>query len=350
MKKVVAILITAMAIAWCVYSANKDHAVQVKTSTVQKGRMELCVEGDGEIAAKDSFVAVMPIAGKIDRVNVTEGQEVLSNSVLFSIDVSSQTVGSSLSQQASAQAGTSETAKNVYTQAIEQAQGNGISYDAYMSILDQVREQLAEATSADTITPQYAGQQGKIDVTSGISGKVLSVNISQGSYAEAGATAICVGSDNRVVRVWLFEKDFVRVQEGQKVKVEIGKQGTTAEGIVESKSQTLKKVNEVMDPVGEIVIALDEKDIAEVGSSARVSIEYDRVEDTVLIPVDSLVKENDTQFVFVMENGLAGKRRIKTGLTDGEKIQVLEGVLEGETVIVNPPEELKNGERVATVD
>ena len=309
MKKVAAIAVAIAVIAWCVYSANMDQAVEVEASTVETGQLILYVEGEGEIAAEKSFVAVMPITGEIERINVDEGQAVVKNSLLFTVDASSQ-ISDSVQQEA-AQASSSETANSAYAMAIEQAQGDGISYEAFMELIEEAKEQFYASASSDELTFSDT-TESQVSITSEIAGTVLSINVTEGTYAEAGSSAVYIGSEERVVQVWVYEKDFARVEEGQQVKVELT--GATVQGTVESKSQTLKSLSEVTDPVGEVVIAFDGINIADVGSSAQVSIEYERIDDAVLIPVESLYKEDGIQYVFVIENGIAQKKRIKTGI------------------------------------
>jgi HlyD family secretion protein len=50
--------------------------------------------------------------------------------------------------------------------------------------------------------------------------------------------------------------------------------------------------------------------------------------------------------VFVMLNGRAVKRSVKTSGVTGQGMRIEEGLIGGEDLIINPPEELKDGDRV----
>jgi HlyD family secretion protein len=56
------------------------------------------------------------------------------------------------------------------------------------------------------------------------------------------------------------------------------------------------------------------------------------------------------EIVFVSENGVAKMREVKTGISDYENIEILEGLKEGDEVIAGPyfvvSKELKEGDRV----
>jgi HlyD family secretion protein len=62
-----------------------------------------------------------------------------------------------------------------------------------------------------------------------------------------------------------------------------------------------------------------------------------------LIP-SSAVKEGA---VFVLFEGKALKRAIKTGAASGPSVRVEQGLIGGEDLIVNPPSGLKEGDRVS---
>jgi HlyD family secretion protein len=50
--------------------------------------------------------------------------------------------------------------------------------------------------------------------------------------------------------------------------------------------------------------------------------------------------------VFVMFDGKAVRRAVKTGATSGSGIRIEEGLIGGEDLIVNPPPALKDGDKV----
>ena len=82
-------------------------------------------------------------------------------------------------------------------------------------------------------------------------------------------------------------------------------------------------------------------------SAAFVSDEKQSSSGTVARPVvvipTSAVRDNA---VFVMFDGKAVRRTVKTGSTNSKGVRIEEGLNGGEDLIVNPPPELKNGDRV----
>ena len=62
----------------------------------------------------------------------------------------------------------------------------------------------------------------------------------------------------------------------------------------------------------------------------------------VMLPA-SAVRDNA---VFVVLDGKALRRAVKTGAASGQNVRIEEGLIGGEDVIANPPAGLKDGERV----
>ena len=77
----------------------------------------------------------------------------------------------------------------------------------------------------------------------------------------------------------------------------------------------------------------DEKTAAGAGAPARA---------VVIVPA-SAVRDNA---VFVVLDGRAVRRPVKTGAVSGQGIRIEDGLIGGEDLIVNPPAGLKDGDRV----
>ncbi|MCI0524151.1 MAG: efflux RND transporter periplasmic adaptor subunit, partial [Acidobacteria bacterium] len=63
----------------------------------------------------------------------------------------------------------------------------------------------------------------------------------------------------------------------------------------------------------------------------------------VMIPQRAVVTAAGLSKAFVIENGKAVERIVKTGATDGELIEIVEGVKDGETVATSNLDRLQTG-------
>jgi HlyD family secretion protein len=67
---------------------------------------------------------------------------------------------------------------------------------------------------------------------------------------------------------------------------------------------------------------------------------------TTLVPKAAIVTENNSSFVFIIRGDAVEHRAVRTGGTDGDRIEVLAGLQPGDRVVVTPPKELKDGAKV----
>ena len=66
----------------------------------------------------------------------------------------------------------------------------------------------------------------------------------------------------------------------------------------------------------------------------------------VAVPVAAVVEREGARHVFVVRDGRVERRAVSATGTRGEQTEIEAGVSEGETVVVRPPPELKDGDRV----
>jgi hypothetical protein len=70
------------------------------------------------------------------------------------------------------------------------------------------------------------------------------------------------------------------------------------------------------------------------GSFAKIYLHTETVSDAISIPVTALTDEGGTYYVYVkLDNNHYNKTRVKTGATDGRRIQIVEGLHAGNNVV-----------------
>jgi RND family efflux transporter MFP subunit len=66
----------------------------------------------------------------------------------------------------------------------------------------------------------------------------------------------------------------------------------------------------------------------------------------VLVPERAMRRERDGAVVFVLRDGKVERRAVAVGGTAGADVEVLSGIRSGEQVVLDPPAELADGDRV----
>ena len=82
------------------------------------------------------------------------------------------------------------------------------------------------------------------------------------------------------------------------------------------------------------------------GMFARFTIEYEKHEDALIIPLDAIVQEDDEMAVYVVTDGEVARRTITTGIATDGRVEILNGLAEGEEVVVVGLSGLRDGSKV----
>jgi len=82
------------------------------------------------------------------------------------------------------------------------------------------------------------------------------------------------------------------------------------------------------------------------GMFGRFAIAYEKHEDALTIPAEAVVEEDNQSVVYVVTNGEAERRVIKTGIRSNGIVEVIDGVDQQEQIVVTGQSSLRDGSRV----
>lgn len=166
--------------------------------------------------------------------------------------------------------------------------------------------------------------------------------ISSGISNVGGGTTILTLSDlsRLFVLAYVDESDIGRIEKGQAVNITadafLGKQ---FKGIVDRIAQ--KGINQSNVITFEVRIELlsENKSLLKPEMTADVEILMAEVKDALTIPLGAVSRaEGQPTVTVIKEDGSREIRNVQVGITDGEIIEIVEGVQEGETVSINEME------------
>ena len=80
---------------------------------------------------------------------------------------------------------------------------------------------------------------------------------------------------------------------------------------------------------------------------ARVRLTVERRPDALTVPRNAVVDADGKRGVFLVADQTAKFNEVKTGLSDGERIEILDGLAEGQRVITTGALALRDGDRVS---
>ena len=187
---------------------------------------------------------------------------------------------------------------------------------------------------------------------SGIVGKTLldkGTNILTGGAGGQGTSlAIIVQMDEMIVKLNVEETAIPYFKKGLNAKVkEDAYPDENFEGAV-------SKVSEVVDTQTRtlpVEITIPNKDHRlKSGMFGRIAINAGLHKDVLVIKQDALIEELGASYVFVVNDHTAVKQKVTLGIRDNGMIEILEGLKEGDRIIVFGQQGLKDGASVETAE
>ena len=277
----------------------------------------------GTITANDDVNIISEAAGKITGVFTKVGDYKQAGSVLFQVD-------DELKKAAlmSAEANY-EKAKKDYERFQTLYQQKSVTD----SQLDQAKLGAAMAEAQYIVAKR---QLNDTQIKTPISGYITARYVDLGSMVQGAPQATMVANivdiSKLKVKLNLAESDAFLTKAGDAVSVTVDVYpGVTFKGRVESVSS---KGDDAHTYPVEISINNESAHPLKAGMFARVEFTSLKNRETIVIPRDALVGSVKEPQVFVVENGIAKLRNLTVGSESGIFVQVIQGLMEGETIVI----------------
>lgn len=297
------------------------------------------LELQGDVKTKQNVLIYPEMTGTLEKVYVLRGQNVVKGQVLATID------DGGISQQVAQLEATTALAKTTFERQKslwEQKIGSEIqflqtktNYEAQKNSLAQLKKQLGKSTIRAPFT-------GVIDDVIKDQGTV----VSPGPGSEVFRI---VNLNNMFVETAVPEKYISNVTKGKSVEVFLPMLDKTLNAKVRETGNFINPANRTF--MIEIEVPNSDKSIKP-NLTARLKINDYTNKNALLIP-QSIISENaeGQQYVYVISNlkgdtGFAKQTIIKTGKTQGDVIEILEGVKSGDILIEAGARSVKDGQEV----
>lgn len=342
---------------------EEEVLVPVEIAKTQLADLAHTLNTTGEIMPGAEVAVAPKVSGRVAAIHVKVGDRVSRGQVLLELDA---TEASNAKTMAEAGVGVARAGLNKAKQSLADAE---LDYNRTKALYDSQAVAKAQFEQAESmlnnarIGVQVAEEQLKqaeatlqnsedtynnFTVTSPLSGLVATVNIEDGELAGPQATVLTVVQLATVkVKVNLSENAVVSIKKGTEVPVTINSLNKTLTGMVAS-------VGPKADPATRafpVEIHLNNKDgDLKAGMVATLNLETGLSQGTVAVPVDALLERNGQYWVYVLEDGKAKEVTVKKGIASGQLVEIIEGLQEGQDVIVSGNHLVTDGQKVKVVD
>ena len=161
---------------------------------------------------------------------------------------------------------------------------------------------------------------------------VITVRKAEAGNAVSPGTPIFKMVDYQIwAASWIDESRIAQLHEGQKASILL-RSGRVFSGEV----ARLNKEADTVTRELEVDVKFDMlPDPLVIGEETAVDIDTDR-QTAPAVPLSAVVERNGLKGVMVVTNGMASFRSVALGSQDGQRVAVLNGVKEGDMVILNP--------------
>ena len=247
-----------------------------------------------------------------------------------------------------------EKAETLARKARAAAQSSAFEVEVARHELEAARTALKYSLAGGENTS--AGQT--LAIRAPVDGVLLALHHESEGVINAGQALLEMGDPRSLeVVVELLSADAVRVQAGMRVLLERWGGENTLEAevkTVEPLGRTKLSALGVEEQRVNVIVSLNSQpqQWQRLGDGYRVEARFILWEsDKVLqVPASALFRVQDEWAVFVVEHGKARHRIVKTGRRNGLAVQVLEGLNEGETIILHPDDAVDDGVAVRARD
>ena len=196
-----------------------------------------------------------------------------------------------------------------------------------------------ELTTEETLKNLELAKNG---IRAEYDGIITAINVEEGAEIARGMSLVTVASsDDIIVKCSVNKYDILSIKEGQIVSTKIG--NTDYAGTVTRIEKIAGADNGSTPGVG-VEVRLDQPDDSIIlGLDVKSKVSVAAAEDTICIPKNAAVEEEDGTYVFVEKDKKAVKKSVETGVKNDDMIEITSGLNEGDVVIWNDDAEIKEG-------
>ena len=316
-------------------SGNKNLPL-VSTIVVKDTLFNHYLELQGSVETKQNIVISPEYNGLLERIYVKEGQRVNKGQLLAKIDDGgiSQQLAQMETQLALAKT-TFERRQRLWEQNI----GSEIEY----------LQAKAQYEGQQNSVAQMRSQVGKTTIRAPFSGTIEDVIAEQGTVVASGQTQIMrlVSLEDMYIEAEIPEDYLTSVSENTPVTINFPILNKTVDSKVRQASNYISPANRTF----RIEVAVPNKDKSiKPNLTARFMINDYTSEKALLIPL-SVISENadGEQYVYIAEGEdtpVAKRQIIETGRSQGQNIEVLSGLSNGDFVIKEGARTVKEGQEL----
>jgi len=346
--------------------AGGANAIGSRQAAAEIGDVSVELNEVGVIQPETMVLVKSKISGKIKSLHVQEGESVRKGALLATVEpdmAQARTVGILKSGYGRARVDM-DRARQDYERDLELHGAGHISdedlrlskddYDIarieYQSALEQMRLAEEDGVSMDLETDET---EELLDIVAPASGSVIHVEIEEGEIVTSGAVSYTSGTTLMTIadlsamqiRAGVNEVDVGKIRHGQDVAIDVDAYPNVRfHGLISHIAPAARDEQGVKIFDVEIDIT-DTDERLRPGMTANIEIQGDHREGVLTVPIEAAFKKGGRYVVYVFDGSEDEpvEREVVTGISNIDKIEIVEGLSDGDVVALYDPE-IEGGE------
>jgi HlyD family secretion protein len=373
-----AALVAVALLAWWAWPAPRI----VETVRVTRGPVQIVIEEDGETRAVDRYGVAAPVAGRLLRVTLREGDAVKAGQAVAEIaplpistadrDLLEAKLESARAlkvaadeqvRRAEADAAQAErerlraadlvARKFMSEQALEQAEVTAKTRATDVkSARSRAAAAAADVEAARATLTAVRDKAPTVRATSPVDGRILRIAEKSERVVPSGTVLVTVGDPRALeIVVDVLSNDAVRVKPGMRMLLTGWGGAEAVEAVVRMvEPAAFRKVSALGVEEQRVNVIADFRAVPPgIGDAYRVDARIVVAEkaDALRVPVGALFRRDGKWSVFLLDGGRARSKTVEIGLRGARDAEVVAGLAEKDEVILYPGNDLSEGARVA---
>ncbi len=363
----------------------RDLPLPVKVTTAKKGDLVIKLKAPGEAVTNKKIVMKAEVSGVVQKLDVEESQHVKQGDLLVQLDdreyrlnleradaerlsklstiLIEKKFGELGDVPASFDREKIQKAKEDYDNVSELFRKGLISrkdfeqasadYELALIESGEKKDEILAATEGLTQS-EIEVKKARIDlekteIRAPFSGIITDIKISPREHLSSGRELFSLVDISHIqVYAKVLESEIGRLKVGREVEIKFS---AYPEKVFKGRTKAISPIINPEDKTCKVVIEVDNpREEIKPGMHAEVEIPAEIYKDRLLIPQETILVRSGRKLAFVVEEGLAKWRYLEVGLENENYAEIIDGVKEGEVVIIEGHFTLAHDARVRIVE
>lgn len=378
--------LTALAVVALILWSMRPEAVPANLAPVARGELIVTIDDEGETRVQNVYVVSAPVAGRVERIELDVGDEVIADETVLAqfqpqdpalLDVRSLSEAEAGIGLAQADQARARAELDFARRELERAEQ--LAKDGTVSAVTLDRARLTVRTAQATLNQASAAVAkrrtdlqtaraamataggGKaasgtiiyIPVRAPVSGRVLKRMQQSAAILSAGTPLMEIGDPTKLEIVTdLLSTDAVKISVGNEVIIDDWG-GPPLKGIVRrvepfgfTKVSALGVEEQRVNVIIDFTSPVEERTALGHGYRVMTRIVTMREKNALKVPVGALFRQGAEWAAYVADKNIAQLRVLGVGARNTLEAQILQGIQEGEMVLVHPSDQISDGVRI----